>query len=72
MSLESPTTPESSQEEEIELNDFVIWENQGVKQFEEPKRVIRIEEHQGQRFAILEGSMTGVPVEQLKVVFKTN
>ena len=61
---DSAATQEQAHEKYVpKVGDYVQWEPQGVSQFREPKR-IRFLSVDG-RFALLDGSETGVPVEEL-------
>jgi hypothetical protein len=53
-------------ENPIEVGSYVQWESQGVVQFPEPKRVTGLSDDGSHAF--VEGSGTGLPVEQLTVV----
>ncbi len=48
------------------VGDWVQWESQGVLQLPEPKRIREV--HEDGQWAFLEGSNTGVPMNQLTVV----
>jgi hypothetical protein len=50
------------------IGDLVQWTSGGVDQFEMPKRVRRVERHEGQEWAFVEGTETAVPVSELTVV----
>ena len=48
----------------IKINDFVVWESQGVIQWAKSRRVVHIEGD----WAFCDGSLTGIPLDQLKKV----
>lgn len=48
----------------FQVGDWVQWESQGVYQFETAKRVLSLASDGG--FAFVEGTTTGIPVEQLR------
>jgi hypothetical protein len=50
------------------VDDWVQWESQGVKQFPTPRRVRAVMEKDGEWWALVDGSDTGVPVKELTVV----
>ena len=52
-------------ENQIKKGVFVNWVNQGSNQWPEPRRVVHVSED-GQ-FAFFDGSMTGIPVDQLEL-----
>lgn len=54
-----------SVESKIKINNFVQWVSQGSNQWKEPKRVIAISEDG--LFAFVEGSGTGIPINQLEI-----
>lgn len=49
----------------IQIGDQVQWESQGQIQFENPRKVLDLFEYEGQTYAFVEGTNTGIPVEQL-------
>jgi hypothetical protein len=54
-------------EREVQVGDEVHWESQGVNQWEKPKKVTSINaDPTGQRYAFVEGSNTGIPIDQLR------
>jgi len=53
------------EESRPKIGDFIQWESQGMLQFPEPKRVVAISDD-GTHLRV-EGSMTGIPVEQARV-----
>jgi hypothetical protein len=65
---------ESEQEEqedespgpEVKVGSLVQWTSQGVDQFPEPRRVIKLTDDG--RFAFVEGTSTGLPMKELTVV----
>lgn len=62
-----PDKAEEKAEERREptVGDEVIWESGGEAQWKEPKKITRMEEYKGQKFAFFKGSETGIPVDQL-------
>ena len=50
----------------VEINDFVIWESQGVIMWEEPKRLVYIDYYNGKPYGFVDGSLTGIPLKDLK------
>jgi hypothetical protein len=57
--------PERPPATTIKVGDYVHWESQGALQFQEPKRVRELSDDGG--WAFVEGSDTGMPVNQLTV-----
>lgn len=55
------------EKKELVSGDEVLWESQGEVQWKEPKKIIEIQEHKGQKFAFFEDSETGIPVDQLRL-----
>ena len=55
---------ETKSDSGIKIGDEVQWESQGADQFESPKKVTAISEDG--KFAFVERSNTGIPIEQLK------
>jgi hypothetical protein len=47
----------------IQVGDYVQWESQGILQFDKPRRISKLSEDG--KFALLDGSMTGVSVDEL-------
>lgn len=52
---------------EIKVGDYVQWTSAGVDQFSAPRRVLEIAGENGE-WAFVEGSPTGIPMNQLTVV----
>jgi hypothetical protein len=50
----------------LKVGDFVQWENNGVLQFPQPRRVMEVTESGD--FAMVDGSTTGLPIKELTVV----
>ena len=46
---------------------FVQWESQGALMFKEPKKVTGTAKKNGQTFVFVEGSKTGIPLEQIVI-----
>ncbi|MFQ5954863.1 MAG: hypothetical protein ACE5JZ_07360 [Kiloniellales bacterium] len=66
------TEPESDDGEigthpEIEVGDLIQVEIGGELQFEKPKRVRAMQEHEGRQWVFIEGSEAGIPMEQVIV-----
>lgn len=55
--------PSEVKSEGIKVGDNVQWTSQGTDQFEEPKKVTKISDDG--KFAFVEGSNTGIPIDQL-------
>ena len=51
----------------LQVGDYVQWESQGVEQFLEPKRVQRIEEHNGESYVLVDGHSGGFPMTEVRV-----
>jgi len=52
----------------VSIGDLVQWTSGGVDQFEPPRRVRGLRKHDGEEWAFVEGTRTGVPVSELTVV----
>lgn len=52
---------------EVAIGDLVQVEINGALQFEKPARVRAIQDHEGQKWVFVEGSETGIPMEQVKL-----
>ena len=50
------------------IGDLVQWTSGGVDQFETPKRVRRVQMHEGQEWAFVEGTETAVRMSELTIV----
>jgi hypothetical protein len=59
-----------SAEEEIGVGDLVQVEVNGALALEKPDRVRAIQEHDGRRWAFVESSTTGIPMEQVTLIEK--
>ena len=57
---------------QVRLGDMVQWESRGSFVFPQPRRVVNIEEHQLGTYIFVEGSDTGIPVEQVVVIQRVN
>ena len=55
---------------EPELGDFIQWEVSGVLQMEAPRRMRGKKEHDGSWWVFVEGSETGIPMEEAIIVEK--
>ncbi|EHL24155.1 hypothetical protein KYG_04225 [Acidovorax sp. NO-1] len=55
---------------QAEVGDVVQWELNGALQFPAPRKIVAKHEHEGRWWAQIEGSLTGVPLDQLTVVMK--
>jgi hypothetical protein len=51
-----------------DTGDLVQWTSGGVDQFETPRRVQSVHRRDGQEWAFVEGTNTGVPLSELTVV----
>lgn len=49
---------------QIEVGDIVQWESNNVLQFEKPKRVRAIQQHEGNDWIFVDGSETGIPMNE--------
>jgi hypothetical protein len=49
------------------VGDYVQWESDGVLQFEQPKRVRAIQEVDGSGWVFVEGSETGIPMNEVTI-----
>lgn len=59
-----------SETPQVEIGDLVQWESNGVLQFASPRRVIAKQEHEGHWWAQVDGSATGVLLDELILVAK--
>ena len=50
-----------------EVGDLVQWESNGQLAFEKPRRVRAVQEHEGIEWVFVEGSETGMPMEEMIV-----
>lgn len=55
---------------QAEVGDTVQWESNGILQFATPRKVVAKQEHEGRWWAQVEGSSTGVLLDELTVVAK--
>lgn len=46
----------------LKINDFVIWESDGICQWPDSRRIVYIQKG----YAFFDGSLTGIPVKELK------
>jgi hypothetical protein len=53
---------------EVKVGDIVQWEPGGIQQFDPPRRVRGITDHEGSAWVFVEGSETGISVSELTVV----
>jgi len=62
--------PQSSHNNELPLKtgDWVQWESQGALQFEQPKRVAKIEAHGDEHYVFVEGANGAIPINQIIAV----
>lgn len=60
-------TEKSMTEPEPEIGDLIQWEPAGVLQFETPRRVRAKQEHEGAWWLFVEGSETGIPMDEVTV-----
>jgi hypothetical protein len=70
----SPVDPQAeeklAEKQPAEIGDLVQVEIGGVFQLEKPAHVVSVQEHAGRKWAFVEGSTTGIPMEQVHVVEK--
>lgn len=59
---------EAAGDASVEIGDFVQWESNGVLQFPTPRKVVAKQEHEGRWWVQVDGSATGVPLDELTVV----
>lgn len=52
----------------LHIDQFVLWENNGVLVFSEPKRITKIIRSDYGVFVFVEGSDTGIPIKEIKVI----
>jgi hypothetical protein len=57
--------------QKIEVGDIVQWESQGVLRLEAPTAVRAMQEHEGQAWVFVEGSETGIRLDEIVLVSKT-
>lgn len=62
--------PKKEKSSEIKIGDLIQWESNGVLQLERPKVVRALQEHKGQEWVFVEGSETGIPMEQVSLIEK--
>jgi len=55
-------------ESEIKVGDKVQWLSQGVYQFAKPRVVLEIMDSAYGKYVIVEGSLTGLPLNQIKKI----
>lgn len=65
---ESESQQPRSANAEPEIGDLVQWESGGVLRLEAPRRVRAKQEHEGSWWVFVEGSETGIPMEETSVV----
>lgn len=63
--VSKPETPDCEREGLIEVGDLVQWEASGVLRMEKPSRVRAIQEHEGASWVFVDGSETGIPMEEI-------
>jgi hypothetical protein len=54
-------------QEKAEIGDYIQWESAGVLQFEQPKRVRAIQEIEGSEWVFVDGSETGIAMNEVTV-----
>lgn len=64
---EDNAPPKLDDDEEVEVGDLVQWESGAVLQFDKPRRVRAIQDHDGARFAFVDGSDTGIPMTEIQL-----
>ncbi len=67
------TSDEPSDEDEgdnggVQVGDYVQWTSQGQDHFKIPRKVLAIENFEGEDFALAEGERTGISMDQLTVM----
>jgi hypothetical protein len=64
----------SVQKQNLNIGDEVLWENSGLMQWEEPKKIRSIQEDpkSKRKFAFVEGVTTGIPIDELILNQKIN
>lgn len=60
--------PGGTQARQAAVGDTVQWTSGGVDQLPEPRQIRQIVDLDGRQYALVEGSNTGLPVEELSVV----
>jgi hypothetical protein len=60
----SPVAPDIPHD--VAEGDLVQWESQGIAQFNEPKRVLELSDDG--EWVFVEGSLTGIPLNEVKVI----
>lgn len=61
----APLEAEGGSVENIEIGDLVQWEAGGILRMEAPRIVRAFQEHEGKTYAFVEGSESGIPMEEL-------
>jgi len=54
----------------IEVGDLIQWESSGQLQFDQPKRVRAIQEHDGESWIFVDGSPTGIQMNEITLEHK--
>jgi hypothetical protein len=62
--------PEDIIEPKPDIGDFVQWTSGGALQFDAPRKVRAIQEHDGSFWVFVDGSETGIPLEETTVESK--
>lgn len=62
---EESAAGEPEADQNFEIGDLVQWESNGVLRMEQPRLIQAFQEHGGQTWAFVEGSETGIPMEEL-------
>jgi hypothetical protein len=60
--------PKSIEPKSASPGDLVQWTSGGVDQFETPRRVRGVHRRDGKEWALVEGTNTGIPLDELTVV----
>ena len=60
-------TDHSLPDKKVEIGDLVQWEAQGVLRLERPTAVRAIHEHEGREWVFVNGSETGMPMEEIVI-----
>lgn len=59
-------------DQKVEVGDLVQWESSGVLQFPAPIKVRAVQEHEGQKWVFVEGSETGIPMNEVIIEQKSS
>lgn len=62
-----PAAADEAKKVEAKVGDLIQWESNGVLQFEKPRRVRAVQQHEGADWVFVEGSATGIPMLEVTV-----